>query len=91
MKRLIFVTIVIFGGMVGAASADTDVFRDTLRPGGHDRSMAAKFADGRRCGASRQNTFSDSAAFRQCMQSRGWVLDTSWPTGPPGSSIAILY
>jgi hypothetical protein len=75
MKWLILVTVVIFGGMLGVASADTDIFRDTLRPGGHDRSLAAKFADGRKCGASRQNTFTDSAAFQQCMQSRGWVLD----------------
>jgi hypothetical protein len=61
--------------MLGAASADTDVFRDTLRPGGHDRSTAAKFADARRCGATRQNTVTDGPAFQQCMQSRGWVLD----------------
>jgi hypothetical protein len=61
--------------MLSAASADTDVFRDTLRPGGHDRGMAAKFADGRKCGATRQNTFTESPAFQACMQSHGWVLD----------------
>jgi hypothetical protein len=37
MKRLIFfVTVVMFGGLLGAAS-DTDVFRDSLRPGGQGR------------------------------------------------------
>ncbi|MGD0848911.1 hypothetical protein [Bradyrhizobium sp.] len=75
MKRLILGTVLILGALFGAASAQTDVFRDTLRPGGHDRSMAAKIADGRKCGLSRQNTFTDSAAFQACMQSRGWVLD----------------
>ena len=35
-----------------------------MRPGGHDRSMAAKFADARRCGATRLNTFTDGPAFR---------------------------
>ena len=75
MKRLVLGTVLILGGMLRAASADTDVFRDTLRPGGHDRSMAAKFADGRKCGATRQNTFTDAPAFQACMQARGWVLD----------------
>jgi hypothetical protein len=76
MKRLMLTTVLVFGGMPGAACArDTDVFRDSLRPGGHDRSMAAKFADARRCGATRQHTFTDGPAFQQCMRSRGWVLD----------------
>jgi hypothetical protein len=68
-------TVVILCGMIGAASAETDVFRDTLRPGGHDRSMAAKIADGRKCGLTRQNTFTDRATFQSCMQGHGWVLD----------------
>jgi hypothetical protein len=34
--------------------------------------MAAKFADARRCGATRLNTVTDGPAFQQCMQSRGW-------------------
>jgi hypothetical protein len=75
MKRLVFGTALILAAMLTAASADTDVFRDTLRPGGHDRSMAAKIADGRKCGLSRQNTFTNSAAFLPCMEARGWVLD----------------
>jgi hypothetical protein len=75
MKRLVLGTVLILGGMLSAASAETDIFRDTLRPGGHDRGMAAKFADGRKCGLTRQNTFTDRAAFQACMQARGWVLD----------------
>jgi hypothetical protein len=41
-----FKNLLVLYGRIGAASAETDVFRDTLRPGGHHRSMAAKFADG---------------------------------------------
>jgi hypothetical protein len=37
MKRLILVTVVMFGGMLGAASADSGVLRNTLRPGGNAR------------------------------------------------------
>jgi hypothetical protein len=74
MKRLILGTLILVG-MLSAESADTDVFRDTLRPGGHDRSMAAKLAGGRKCGVTRQHTFTDSLAFQACMQSHGWVLD----------------
>jgi hypothetical protein len=75
MKRLVLGTVAILCGMIGAASAETDIFRDTLRPGGHDRSMAAKIADGRKCGLTRQKTFTDRAAFGACMQAHGWVLD----------------
>jgi hypothetical protein len=41
MKPLVLGTVAVLCGMIGAASAETDVFRDTLRPGGHDRSMAS--------------------------------------------------
>jgi hypothetical protein len=58
-----FKNLLVLYGRIGAASAETDVFRDTLRPGGHHRSMAAKFADGRKCGSTRQNTFTDRTAF----------------------------
>jgi hypothetical protein len=36
MKRRIVAAALILGGMLNAAHADTWVFRDTLRPGGHD-------------------------------------------------------
>src|ERR1700722_18767660 len=75
MRRLVLGTVVILWGMIGAASAETDVFRDALRPDGHDRSMAAKIADGRKCGLTRQNTYTDRAGFEVCMQASGWVLD----------------
>jgi hypothetical protein len=81
MKRTIIGTLLILGGMLNAAHADTWVFRDTLRPNGHDRSMAAKRADGRRCGALR-NMFTAGAPFEQCMLTRGWVLDHIIPDPP---------
>jgi hypothetical protein len=78
-------TTLLLVGMLRAAHADTWVFSDTLRPNGHDRSMAAKHADGGKCGASRSGrSFSDAAApnMRKCMFVRGWALDHIIP-GPP--------
>ena len=53
MKRKLLGTMLILGGMLTATHADTWVFTDTLRPNGHERSMAAKRADFRKCGAER--------------------------------------
>jgi hypothetical protein len=56
-------TVLIFGGMLQAANADTSVFPDTLRPNGHERGMALKRVDLRRCDASRGGyTLSDAKA-----------------------------
>jgi hypothetical protein len=85
MKRTITATILsatlILGGMLSAAHADTWVFRDTLRPNGHDRSMAVKRADGRKCGTS-HDMFTAVAPFEQCMLARGWTLDHVIPDPP---------
>ncbi len=81
MKRTIIGTMLILSATLSAAQADTWVFRDTLRPNGHDRSMAAKRADGRRCGAS-HNMFTAGATFEQCMLTRGWALDHVIPDPP---------
>ncbi len=83
MKRVILGTILILSGMMNAASADTWVFRDIQRPNGHDRSMAVKLADGRKCGA-RNNAFKDEnvSAFQSCMAARGWTLDYVVPERP---------
>ena len=78
-------TILILGGTLTAAHADTWVFKDTLRPGGHERSMAAKRADGAKCGAERGGrSFSDAAAtnMQQCMSARGWALAHIIPDRP---------
>jgi len=81
MKRRIVAATLILGGMLNAAHADTWVFRDTLRPGGHDRGMAAKRADGRKCGTV-GGSFKDGTGFEPCMAARGWVLDHVIPDPP---------
>jgi hypothetical protein len=84
MKRIVIGTALILSGMINAASADTWVFRDIQRPNGHDRGIAVKRADGRKCGA-RHNAFKDEnvAAFQGCMVARGWVLDHIIPDPEP--------
>jgi hypothetical protein len=77
--------VLMLGSALSAARADTWVFRDNLRPNGHDRSMAAKRADARKCGANRSGrSFSDASApdMRDCMFARGWVLDHVIPDPP---------
>ena len=69
---------------LGAAQADTYLFTDTLRPGGHARSEAAFQADEHRCGADANNHFGNVAAFKKCMRARGWVNDAYKPN-PPAS------
>jgi len=81
MKRTIIGTMLILGATLTAAHADTWVFRDTLRPNGHDRSMAAKRADGRRCGTS-HDMFTDGPSFEKCMLARGWAFDHVIPDPP---------
>jgi hypothetical protein len=81
MKRTIIASLLMLGGMLNAAHADGWVFRDTLRPNGHARSMAAKRADGRKCGAS-HNMFTAGGPFEQCMLARGWVFDHVIPDPP---------
>lgn len=75
MRKLILASLLVLAGAVQASASDTYVFRDALQPGGHDRGMAAKRADGRKCGSTSKDTFSHVAAFEQCMRARGWVLD----------------
>ena len=85
MIRKWLATALVLGGMLPAAHADTWVFRDTLRPNGHERSMAAKRADGAKFGADRGGrSFSDAQApnMQQCMSARGWALDHVIPDAP---------
>jgi hypothetical protein len=85
MKRTIIATVLILGGLLNAAQADTWVFKDIQRPNGHDRSMAAKRADGRKCGAlpgGRSFVDADAPNLRDCMFARGWALDHIIPDPP---------
>ena len=42
MKRKLLGAMLILGGMLTAVHADTWVMKDTLRPNGHERSMARR-------------------------------------------------
>src|SRR5215469_3148033 len=65
---------------VGAAQAeDAYHFKDVLRPNGHERSLSAKLADGRSCGAKGGHFSGDPAPFEQCMRAHGWVVDRYTP------------
>jgi hypothetical protein len=57
MSRKLPGTMSILGGMLTAAHADTWAFTDTLRPNGHERSMAAKRADGLKMRRGTRRTF----------------------------------
>ena len=84
MQRRFLGTMLILGGMLTAAHAETWVMKDTLRPNGHDRTLAAKRADARKCGTGHGGRFSDAAApnVQQCMLAHGWVLDHVIPDPP---------
>jgi hypothetical protein len=59
-----------------AHANDTAVFRDVLKPGGKERSLAQKYADGYACGATGANrTVPFMPTFEKCMSRKGWVLD----------------
>ena len=63
---------------VGAAQAnDSAVFRDVLKPNGHERSKSVKLADGNACGTSgaTHTIRTTMPAFEECMRAKGWVLD----------------
>jgi hypothetical protein len=69
------VTAVSLGGALGA-TAETDVYKDVRMPNGHARSMAAKRADMRACGAvNGKVSAKDFPKADACMQSHGWVID----------------
>jgi hypothetical protein len=58
-----------------AQAGDTAFFRDVLKPNGHERTAAARLADGRACGAAPDRTIRFMPTFQTCMSGKGWVLD----------------
>jgi hypothetical protein len=62
-----------------AHADDIAYFKDVQKPGGHVRSMAAKFADARACGVSGGVITGLMPAFQKCMSGRGWALDHYGP------------
>jgi hypothetical protein len=65
--------------VIAAHADDTYHFKDVLRPHGHERTLTAKLADGRACGASGSYFSGDLQAFEKCMRAHGWVADRYTP------------
>jgi hypothetical protein len=63
-----------------AQASDVAYFWDVRPPNGHTRTLAAKSADARACGATAAHTFGKLPAFTACMSRRGWALD-HWESG----------
>jgi hypothetical protein len=74
------------GGALTAA-AETDVYKDVLRPNGHSRSAAARNADFRACGWVGQLNDEAFQKADACMRARGWMIDHVIPSKSAASSI----
>jgi hypothetical protein len=90
-RTIVAAVVVCALGLAGStsASADTHLYRDALRPNGHARTTAQKFADFRACGYRKGTYVTDSEAARidACMRSRGWTLDRVVESRPGMRSI----
>jgi hypothetical protein len=64
------------GASAGAAYSDTYIMKDVRSAPGHSRSQAAKLADARACGASRDAIVQNDklSAALDCMSARGWAV-----------------
>jgi hypothetical protein len=70
--------------MLGAAAAETTVYRDIRKPNGQERNMAAKQADFAACGHPVSVDPQDFPKFRTCMRAHGWVIDHVVPDPSAG-------
>jgi hypothetical protein len=69
---------------LGAAHAnDTYHFKDVLKPHGHERTLSAKFADGRSCGVVGIQYTGNVGKFLRCMRVHGRVVDRFTPDPSP--------
>src|SRR5579871_3602847 len=61
---------------VGGASADVTTYKDLLRPNGHARTTAQKYADFRACGYVLGTHVNDYESDRidRCMRAHGWGI-----------------
>ncbi|HEX3937373.1 MAG TPA: hypothetical protein VHX43_07695 [Xanthobacteraceae bacterium] len=76
LQRTVAATAILMALSLQAAAADDIAyFKDVLDPGGHARTMTAKVADARACGASGRRITVLMPAFENCMSGRGWALD----------------
>jgi hypothetical protein len=92
LRRSVITTAILaalsLGGVLGA-SADTYVFRDIRKPGGHEREMAAKLADGR-AGASKSGNVHNLPVLESCMRAHGWVVDHIVPDSSAAARHATI-
>jgi hypothetical protein len=59
-----------------AQANDHAIFKDVRKPGGRERTVAEKFADGEACGAiGPSHNVPFMPAFEKCMNGKGWALD----------------
>jgi hypothetical protein len=74
MKRTIIAALLLAGSALGAAAETRGyVFKDVLKPLGHDRSADVRHEDGRACGATGDLDMpADVTTFKRCMLARGW-------------------
>jgi hypothetical protein len=84
VTRLSAAGVVTLGVLLPSASqADSYHFKDELRPHGQARTLSAKLADAKSCGASGTHISGNVAAFRRCMRAHGWVVDRYTPDPKP--------
>jgi len=78
---------------VQAACAETDMFKDTLRPHGVARGAAQRNADGLACGANRDYTIrpSELGAFERCMLAHGWAHTYTKPDAAERAAGGTVY
>src|SRR5450432_415387 len=85
MKSVILTAMLILGGGIHAAAADTFIFKDVQRPHGRNRSLAIKRADARKCGWTPDGrVLTSKHAMERCMFAHGWVVSQYIPA-PPGA------
>jgi hypothetical protein len=71
---------------LSTAQANTYYFKDTLRPNGYERGIAAKCADGQACGASAGHTFTPRRSGAGVFFQKGNMLVFCYVTEKPGSA-----
>jgi len=76
---------------VPAALAETDVFKDILRPHGVSRTTAQKDADARACGADSDGNFDNVPVFERCMRAHGWAVASIKPNAEERATGGSFY
>jgi hypothetical protein len=70
--------------VLGAAAAETVIYRDIRKPNGQERGMTEKQADFAACGHPVPVDLRDFPKFNTCMRAHGWVIDHVIPDPSAG-------